>query len=143
MHGKALWGADYRSPDVGDASLTLYQTLHQPKPIGSVHEPARQRSRKRPHMAPLYVKAWLPRPWRVRRRLVGVNVVRPVGRSTLTPRARRRGGRLPGKLVGEGVAWRVRVRAVACPKGRPSGLGRPRWTGLLSSPGALPGPPGR
>jgi hypothetical protein len=71
---------------------------------------------------------------RVRRRLVGVNVgpEGPVGRCTLTPRARRRGV-AAAEAGGWGwararVASGPRVRVVACPKSRLWGLGRPRWS---------------
>jgi hypothetical protein len=55
--------------------------------------------------------------------LVGVNVVRPVGRSTLTPRVRRRGmapveAAVFFALLGRRVASGWRVRVVACPKSR-------------------------
>ena len=75
--------------------------------------------------------------------LVGVNVVRPVGRSTLTPLARRRdvaamGPRGASGLLAVGVASGVRVREVADPKCRCPGEGRPRW--MIEPPrSALPG----
>src|SRR4051794_8538439 len=55
--------------------------------------------------------------------LVAVKVVRPVGRSTLTAPARRRGGLAVEAAWGSsgagiGVASMVRVRVVACPKSR-------------------------
>src|SRR6058998_1825813 len=60
--------------------------------------------------------------------LVGVNVVRPVGRSTLTPPARRRrGAAVPrNRMMWEGHVGRVtsllRVREVAYPKSRCPGV---------------------
>ena len=100
-----------------------------------------------PLMAPFYEEvcqgAWVREAFEGAPALVGVNVVRPVGRSALTPPARRRGvPAVPARGVpgghGPGVASRVRVREVAGPKSRRPGSGRPRWI-LESSPSALPG----
>src|SRR5450755_412075 len=100
-------------------------------------------------MAPFYEELcqglWVREAFECAPPLVGVNVVRPVGRSTLTPPARRRCvAAVPGPggswRARPGVASRVRVREVAGPKSRCPGSGRPRWISE-SSPSALPCPP--
>jgi hypothetical protein len=87
------------------------------------------------------------KPWMVRQcSSVSTSFVR-WGRSAVTPPTRRRGGRLfpepgAGRWRGGRLTSQGRVRAVADPKGRCPGSGRPRWI-AESPPSALPNPPDR